>query len=164
MSVALVDNKFLRTPSKILFHMKKICCQWLVTAQNLQPIQPIWLSKSNEASIARVVALFPQASRLLPAPTSAESTADSVLSPKRPVFVLAYQTGPSCAWVLPPELDHWFCSQNFLLSSGIALGNNCQMTCRGLNLDSNLNSAAWPTRFTDFMKFLSAPKTLNKLC
>ena len=34
---------------------------------------------------------------------------------------------------------------NLRLSSGITLGSDCQMTCKGLNLDSNLNSAAWPT-------------------
>ena len=49
--------------------------------------------------------------------------------------------------VLPQELGHWFCSPNFLFSSGAAFRSNCQMTGRGsTNLGSYLNSAAcqWP--------------------
>ena len=46
-----------------------------------------------------------------------------------------------------PVLCHWFCRQNLRLSSGKACRNDCKMTGRGSNLDSNLNSesAAWPT-------------------
>ena len=40
---------------------------------------------------------------------------------------------------------HWFCSQNLQLSSGIACRRHWQMIGWGLNLDSNLNSAACPT-------------------
>ena len=39
-----------------------------------------------------------------------------------------------------------------------------QMTCRHLNLNSNLNSSAWPTGPWQVVKFLSAPKSQNKLC
>ena len=58
--------------------------------------------------------------------------------------MLARSICPSCARVLPQELSHSFCSQNLQLSSGIAFGSDCQMASRGLNLDSNLKSAAWP--------------------
>ena len=74
------------------------------------------------------------------------------LQPTReyPVLVLAHLTRPSCAWALPQELSHWLCSQNLRLSSGIALGSDCQMACRGLNLNSNLISASWPTSCKGF--------------
>ena len=55
---------------------------------------------------------------------------------KRPVFVLARQTSPSIAGTLPTPLGHGFCSKNLRLSSRITLGSDCQMTSRGLNLDS----------------------------
>ena len=43
------------------------------------------------------------------------------------------------------------CSQIIQLSSGIAFGSDCQMTGRGSNLESNLNSAAWPTDYKGFI-------------
>ena len=49
---------------------------------------------------------------------------------KRPVFVLARPTRPTCAGALPQVLGHWFCSQ-ILLSSRIAFGSDCQMTGTG---------------------------------
>ena len=61
------------------------------------------------------------------------------------MFVFTSPTCPCCASALPQELSHGFCNQTLQLSSRIAYGSDCQMTCRGLNLDSNLNSAAWPT-------------------
>ena len=74
--------------------------------------------------------------------------------------LLAHPTSPTCAGALPQELGHLFCSRILLLSSGVAFGSDCQMTCRGLNLDSNLNSAAWPMG----CRGLSALKTQNNLC
>ena len=109
----------------------------------------------------------------------------SATTPRKcPVFVPAQPARPSCAWARPQDLGHWFCSQNFRLSSGMAFhyaawrktgfrgldlrlgylnvhilalafharwlkmpskfGSDCHMTFRGSNLDSNLNSAAWP--------------------
>ena len=44
-----------------------------------------------------------------------------------------------------PKLSHRFCSQNLWLPSWIAFGSDCQMICRGSNLDSILKSANWPT-------------------
>ena len=49
------------------------------------------------------------------------------------------------------EICIWFCSQNLLLFSGTAFGDDCHMTGRGLNLDSNLNSATWPTGWKGFI-------------
>ena len=59
------------------------------------------------------------------------------------------------------ELRHWLCSPNLWMysSSGKSFCSDCQMTCRVLNLDSNLNSAAWPTS----LKVIFALKSLNKL-
>ena len=57
---------------------------------------------------------------------------------------------PDWSWVLPQKLSHWFCRQNILFSSGIAFGSNCQISSRGLNLDSNLNSASWPKKLWRF--------------
>ena len=68
-----------------------------------------------------------------------------------PVFVLARPTRPSCAGARPQELNHWICSQILRLSPGIAFGSECQM-CRGSNLDSNLNSSAWPTGCKGFLR------------
>ena len=63
-------------------------------------------------------------------------SASSVCSRLRNTLCLcASLTRPSCAWALPQELGFWFFSQNLWLSSGIAFGSDCQMTCRGLNLD-----------------------------
>ena len=102
---------------------------------------PFWLL--NLVSIARVVVRFPKRTycshqRLRP-------------TRKRPVFVLARLTRPSCAWALPQELGHRFCSQNLRLSSGIAFESDSQKTGRGLNLDSNLNSATWPMGYRGFI-------------
>ena len=73
------------------------------------------------------------------------------LTSKGPVFVLARTTSPSCAEALPQVLGHWFCSRNFQLSSEITSGSDCKITSRGLNLDSNLNSAAWLTGCKGFI-------------
>ena len=79
------------------------------------------------------------------------------------LFACACSSDPpklSCAWALTQELDHWFCSQNFRLSSGIAFGSDCQMTWRGSILDSNLNFASWPMSCKDFI----CSESLKKLC
>ena len=70
---------------------------------------------------------------------------------KRPEFTIARPTRASCAGALPQELGHWFCPLNFRLFSGIAFGSDCQVTCRGSNLDSNLKLAAWPTGCRGFI-------------
>ena len=82
--------------------------------------KPFWLP--NRVSIARVVV---EASRL-------RRRGQQRLLPaqKRPVWVLARSTRPSCAGALPQELGYWFCSQNLRYCSGIAFGSDCQMTGR----------------------------------
>ena len=68
--------------------------------------------------------------------------------------------GPSCARAWPQELGHWFCSQNLRLSSRIAFGSDCQMSCSGSSLNTNLNSA--PDQ--QVLEVLSAPKSQNQVC
>ena len=79
------------------------------------------------------------------------------------LLVLAHPTRPSGARALLQELCHWFCSQNLQFSSRIAFGRNCQMTCRGLNLDSNLNFSSWTSSDQRVAKVLSAPQSLKKV-
>ena len=88
-----------------------------------------------------MVALFPQVSCSLPAATAAQQQQFW----KHPCLCSPVQL----AGALPQELGHWFCSQKIWLSFEILFGCDCQMTYRGSNLDSNLNSAY---------------KYLNKLC
>ena len=66
-----------------------------------------------------------------------------------PVFMLVR--------AVPKMFSIDFCSQNLQLSFEIAVESNRQMTSRGLNLDSNLNSAS----VKRVVKVLSALKTQN---
>ena len=61
---------------------------------------------------------------------------------RKRVFLLARPACLSCAKALPKELGHCYCSQNLRLSSGLTFDSDCQVSSIGLNLDSNLNSAA----------------------
>ena len=82
----------------------------------------------------------------------AKMTEQGQFEQRGPVFVLASPNSKSCAQALPQVLGHWFCTQNLHLCSRTALawGGDCQMAARGLNLNSNLNSTAWPTRHKGF--------------
>ena len=71
------------------------------------------------------------------------------------MFVLPIQPDKSCAKVQSQELGLGFSSQNLRLSSGTAFGSDGQITDRGSNFDSNLNSAAWPTSCNGFIYFES---------
>ena len=104
-------------------------------------LKPFWLS--NWASIARVVARFPEANRLLPSSTAANSETPYVCARPSDSPTLSRSAAPR-AWPLILPL-------NLPLSSGIAFGRNCQMNCRGSNLNWNLNSAAWPTGCKGFI-------------
>ena len=75
---------------------------------------------------------------------------------KLPVFGLASLTCQCCAGVLPQKLCHWFCNQNLRLPSGTAIGNDGQMISTGWNLDSILNSSAWPTQWQVVKGFISS--------
>ena len=133
-NLALVCNKFSPMPSKISFHMKQkvTCCgQKFTNHENLVNSWTVKYSKSGSMFFSRL-------KRACRCPQQLQPTR------KRPVLVLARLTRPSCAREQPQELGLWFCSQNLRLSSGIAFGSDCQMTSRGSNMDSNLNSVAWP--------------------
>ena len=143
MGAAFVGNKFSGIPSKFSFHMKK---KWLSAARNLQSIKTFLTLELRLTSywviIARVVACFPQASLSLPAATAADS--------ETLVFVpeLARLTRPSSAGERFQELGCWFGPLNldYLLEQpSERLPDDLQAQCRDSNLDSNLNSAAWPT-------------------
>ena len=117
-SAALVGNHFSPFASKtFISHQKKICCEWFVTARNLQIIKTfltLALSRfSNSGSN------FPQ--RLLP-------------NLQHPVFVHARPTRPSFAGARPQGLGHWFCSQNLRLSSGIDFEGELTDDRQGLEL------------------------------
>ena len=115
--------------------------KWLVAARNLQSIKPCWLL--NWASIARVVARFLQASRSRPAATAADSETPCVCARPSDPRKQSRRAAPR-AWplILPskPSITFWN-----------SLRRDCQMTCRGSNLDPNLNSAAWPTSCKDLI-------------
>ena len=139
MGAALVGNNFSPIPSKFSFHMKKKSDS--SRPEIYKALKPYWLL--NWFSIARVVACFPQASRSRPSATAADS--------KRPVFVLARPTRASRAWERPQELGCWFCPSTPLITFWNSLWRDCQMTGKGSNLDSNLNSAAWSTSCNGFI-------------
>ena len=107
--------------------------KWLFMAQNLPNTKTFLTLKLIQYEVARC----PQASLLLPAATAAYL--------ETRYFCAHLSNPPMLCRSAAPELCHWFCIQNVLLSFGKALGSNYQMTDRGFNLDSNLNSAAWPT-------------------
>ena len=148
MGAALVGNNFWLIPSKISFHLKQ-----KVTGSSPKFTKHQNLVDSlNWVSIARVVASFPQASWMLPAATAAHSETPCVCVCPSDQSKQSRRAAPrACLLILPskPSITFWN-----------SLQRDCQMTCRGSNLDSNLNSAAWPTS----CKFLSALKTLNELC
>ena len=85
-----------------------------------------FLDSQTKSVSQSVVEQFPQVSLSLPAVTATDS---------KTLFVCACQSDPPCAGALPNELCHWLCSQVLLLSSGIAINNDSQMTNRGSNLD-----------------------------
>ena len=82
---------------------------------------------------------------------------------KHPVFVLASQTSASKAREWPQELGCWSSSLNLLLPSRTAFEIDGQMTGRGSNLDSNLNSATWPTSCEGFLAVWSLNFFLSQL-
>ena len=96
------------------------------------------------------------------------SKSESTISSSKPVSTHSYchrlgDTLCLCSPVHPPKLCRCAAPRArpliLILSSGIASGSDCQMTCRDSNLDSYLNSASLPTGY----KGLSAQKSQNKL-
>ena len=141
MGAALVSNNFSPIPSKnFISHQKKVLIA-AATPEIYKALKPCWLL--NWVSIARVVACFPQASLSLPAATAADSETPCVCARLSDPRKQSRRAAPR-AWplILPskPSITFWN-----------SLRRDCQMTCRGSNLNSNLNSAAWPTSCKDFI-------------
>ena len=134
MGVALVDNSFSLIASKISFHMKKES-DWS-RPDIYKALKLFWLL--NWVSIARMVARFHQASWSRPAATAA--------NPKRPsgCFCARLSDKPKLCQSAAPR------AQPLILQSKPSTVF-CQMTGRGSNLGSNLNSAAWSTGCKGFI-------------
>ena len=123
-----------------------------------------YLSNSNIKILNST--LFQQGAEILCNPWPSVPQQQLLQTMKHNVFVLTCPICSSSVGVLPQELGYWFCSQNLWLSSGLALGSGCQMTCRCLNLDSNLtNKFSWFYQLwnpwitcVDFKFFLALPK------
>ena len=123
-------------------------------------LNDFWLS--NWVGIAKVIACFLQASRLLPTATVADSETPCVCArPSDPPKQCRRAAQRAWLLILPslPSITFWN-----------RLQRDCQMTGRGSNLDSNLNSAAWSTgckgficseapKCVEFEFFLSSLKT-----
>ena len=97
----------------------------------------------NWVSIARVVACFPQESLSRPAATAADSEKPCVCARLSYLRKQSQRAAPR-AWPL-------ILSSNSSITFRNSLGRDCQMTGRDSNLDSNLNSATWPTSCKGFM-------------
>ena len=136
MGAALVCNNFSPIPWKFISHEKK---KWSLRPEVYKALKPCWLL--NWVSIARVVACFPQASLSRPAATAADSETPCVCArPSDPHWHKQNRRAAPRAWLLTlpskPSINFWN-----------SLRRDCQMTGRGSNMDSNLNSAAWPTSY-----------------
>ena len=90
--------------------------------------------------------------KLLVAARNLQFTNHQILFDSRTESVCSRRPTPTnCTGAGPQELGHLFCSQNFRLPSGLDFGSDYQMIGWGSNLDSNLNSAAWPTGWKGFI-------------
>ena len=141
MGKALVCNNFLPIPSKFSFHMKKKSESSLPGIY--KALKPCWLL--NWVSIARAVAYFHQASLSLPAATAADSEAPFVCARPCVPCKQSRRAAPRArSLTLPskPPITFWN-----------SLWRDCQMTSRGSNLDSNLDSATWPRSCKGFIAF-----------
>ena len=121
-------------------HQKKVLVA-AATPEIYKALKPCWLL--NWVSIARVVACFLQASLSLLAATAADSETPCVRGrPSDPAKLCLCATPRAWPLILPPKPSITFWN---------SLRRDCQMICRGSNLNSNLNSAAWPTSCKDFI-------------
>ena len=111
-----------------LISCKKKNPQRLLTSQNLQIFKIFWTQEPRQYRKVGITLSWSK----LGCQQQLQSTR------VRPAFMFACPTRPICAWALSQKLSHGLCSQN-LLSSGIALGNDCHMSCRGS--DSNWTSS-----------------------
>ena len=128
LGAALVDSNFSPTPlghRKFHFIWKK---KWLSAALNVQSIKNF---------LTLELSCFPQASLSRSAATAADLKTPCVCACQSYPRKQSRRAAPR-AWplILPskPSITFWN-----------SLWRDCQMTGRGSNLDSNLNSATWPT-------------------
>ena len=138
MGAALVGNNFSQILWKFHFKWKK---KWLVAARNVQSIKTLltlelsqYRKSGSMFSSSEPVAALSDCCRL--------GNALYLCSPVRPAQA-KQESGPkSLAVDLPskPSITSWN-----------SLQRDRQMTGRGSNLDSNLNSAAWPTSCKGFI-------------
>ena len=149
MGAALVSNIFPPIPSKFSFHMKK---KWLVAARYLQSIK-------LETFLTVQLSQYSKSGGTFSSSEPVVANSDCSRLGKTLYLGLSVQGRPthlSCAGAWPQELGHWLCSQILRLSSWTVLGSDWQTTAlvgRGLNLDSNLNSAVWPMGCRGFICF-----------
>ena len=139
MGAALVSNNFSPISLKFSFHMIKKSD--LSLPKIYKALKPCWFL--NWVRITRVVACFPQASLSLPAATAADSKMPCVCARQSYRSKQSQRAAPrALPSILPskPSIAFWN-----------SLQRDCQMTGRGLNLDSNLNCAAWPTSCKGFI-------------
>ena len=139
MGAALVSINFLLILSKFHFTWEKKSDSSL--PKIYKALKPCWLL--NWLSIASVVACFPQASRSLPAVTAADLETPCVCARQSCLPKQSRRAAPR-VWLLilpsKPSITFWN-----------SLQRDCQMTGRGSKLDSNLNSATWPTSCKSFI-------------
>ena len=144
---ALVYKMLLRNPSKFHFHIKTI--HSLLRSKNQQSITRfLSLDLSQYCKNDLRYWLVPKASKSRPAATAADAETPCVL-PIRPAKL--------CRGTAP-RAHPFICRQNFRLPSGTSFGSDWQMTCRSSNLDSNWNSAAWPTSYKSLISSSEIPE------
>ena len=123
---------------EISFHIKK---KWLVAARNLISMKTLLILELSQ--YRKSGSMFPQASWLGPAATAADLGTPCVCARPSDPRKQSQRAAPR-AWplILPskPSMTFWN-----------SLWRDCQMTCRGSNLDSNLNCAAWSTSCKGFI-------------
>ena len=136
MGAALVGNNFSPILWNFISHEKK---KWLVVARNLQSIKTflaLELSQYRKSMVSssEPVAARSDCRRLGNAPCLCSSVRHAQAEPENGPKSLAVD------FASKPSITFWN-----------SLWSDCKMTCRGSNLDSNLNSVAWPTSWKGFI-------------
>ena len=154
MGAALVGNTFSPIPSKISFHVKK---KWLVPARNLQSIKTLLTVKPSRYRKTRQEWYHVFLKRACRGQQRLPPTR------KRPVYARPSDR-PKQSWRAAPRAWPLILPSKSSITFWNRHRRDCQMTCRGSNLDANLNSgsATWPTSCKGFTTFLerSSPGTM----
>ena len=140
MGEALISNNFSQILWKFHFTWKK---KWLVAAQNLQSIKTLLALEVSQYRKSGSIMMFS-----LSKPVAARSdcrlleNALCLCLPVRPAQAEPESGPKSLAVDLPskPSITFWN-----------SLRRDCQMTCRGSNLDPKLNCATWPMSCKGFI-------------